>query len=192
LQTNKKDWFSQDATNLLTLISAKKKSEQKYHHDPTNPASIASILSARTKVKQAIKDAKEKWIRKTINKLEKIDLDPFTAWQSSKLLLAGLSHHHVNTKDKYIQLKDKYIQLKDKNDKLTAKPADQVQIQKQIQPKSIIRTRCNQQATTHPSQHCNSCPHHHGQIENSVKESEKQESSGNERYHHRTIQTAQR
>ena len=49
-------------------------------------------------------------------------MDPFTAWQSSKLLLAGLSHHHVNTKDKYIQLKDK-------NSKLTAKPADQVQIQ---------------------------------------------------------------
>jgi len=122
LQTNKKDWFSQDATNLLTLISAKKKSEQKYHHDPTNPTSIASVRSARTKVKQAIKDAKEKWIRKMINKLEKIDVDPFTAWQSSKLLLAGLSHHHVNTKDKYIQLKDK-------NGKLTAKPADQVQIQ---------------------------------------------------------------
>ena len=58
-----------------------------------------------------------------INKLEKIDVDPFTAWQSSKLLLADLSHHHVNTK------KDKYIQLKDKNSKLTAKPADQVQIQ---------------------------------------------------------------
>jgi len=122
LQTNKKDWFSQDATNLLTLISAKKKSEQKYHHDPTNPTTIASVRSARTKVKHAIKEAKEKWMRKMINKLEKIDVDPFTAWQSSKLLLAGLSHHHVNTKDKYIQLKDK-------NGKLTAKPADQVQIQ---------------------------------------------------------------
>ena len=117
LQANKKDWFTQDATNLLTLISAKKKSEQKYHQEPTNH-------SARTKVKQAIKNTKEMWIRKQINKLEKIDVDPFTAWQSSKLLLAALSHpHHVNTKDKYIKLKD------NNGKNLTAKPADQVLIQ---------------------------------------------------------------
>jgi hypothetical protein len=64
LQANKKDWFTQDATNLLTLISAKKKSEQKYHQEPPpNPAIIASVHSAHTKVKQGIKYAKEKWIR---------------------------------------------------------------------------------------------------------------------------------
>jgi len=59
IQANNKDWFNQDATNLLTLISLKKESEQKYHQDPTNPTTIASIRDVRIKVKEAIKDAKE-------------------------------------------------------------------------------------------------------------------------------------
>jgi hypothetical protein len=79
---------------LITLISAKKKSEQKYHKEPTNPTTIATVCLAHTNVKKAIKKAQGKWIRKMI-------------WQSSKLLLAGLSHHHVNTKDKHIKLADK-------------------------------------------------------------------------------------
>ena len=61
--------------------------------------------------------------RKMINKLEKIDVDPFTAWwQSSKLLLVSLLHHHVKN------TKDKYIKLKDKDGNIGAKPGDQVQI----------------------------------------------------------------
>ena len=60
LQANKKEWFAQDATNLITLISAKKKSEQKYHQEPTNPATIAAVHLARTNVKKAIKKAQEK------------------------------------------------------------------------------------------------------------------------------------
>jgi hypothetical protein len=60
LQVNKKEWFAQDATNLITLISVKKKSEQKYHQEPTNPATIAAVHLARTNVKKAIKKAQEK------------------------------------------------------------------------------------------------------------------------------------
>jgi hypothetical protein len=97
---------------LITLIYAKKKSEQKFHQDPTNPA----------KVKQAIKRAQEKGIKKTIRKLENINVDPYTAWQSSKLLQTDLSHHHIDNTHKYIKLRDK-------DGNLTAKPADQVQIQ---------------------------------------------------------------
>ena len=46
--SNKKEWCSQDATSLITLISAKKKSKQKFHQDPTNPATIATARRART------------------------------------------------------------------------------------------------------------------------------------------------
>ena len=68
LQANKKEWFAQDPNLLITLIFAKKKSEQKYHQEPTNPATIAAVRLARTNVKKAIKKAQEKWIRMMINK----------------------------------------------------------------------------------------------------------------------------
>ena len=107
---------------MITLISAKKKSEQKFHQDPTNPATIATAHHDHTKVKQAIKRAQEKGIKKTIRKLENINVDPYTAWQSSKLLQTDLSHHHIDNTHKYIKLRDK-------DGNFTAKPADQVQIQ---------------------------------------------------------------
>ena len=44
-----------------------------------NPAKIATTCHDRTKDKQAIKRAQEKWIKKTIRKLENINVDPFTA-----------------------------------------------------------------------------------------------------------------
>ena len=71
--------------------------------------------------RKLLKKHRKKWIR---------NVDPFTAWQSSKLLLVGLSHHHVNTKDKHIKLTDK-------DGNLTAKPADQVEIQGKFSSKQI-------------------------------------------------------
>jgi hypothetical protein len=60
-----------------------------------------------------------------------MNVDPFTAWLSSKLLQASLSHHCIaNT--------NKYIKLRDKNGNLTAKPADQVQIQIEFFRKQIF------------------------------------------------------
>jgi hypothetical protein len=41
-QVNKKEWFSQDANSLITLIAMKKMSEQQFHQDQTNPATIAT------------------------------------------------------------------------------------------------------------------------------------------------------
>ena len=37
--------------------------------------------------------------KQEISRLEEINVDPFTAWQATKKILAGLSHHHSNTKD---------------------------------------------------------------------------------------------
>ena len=66
-----------------------------------------------------------------IRKLENINVDPYTAWQSSKLLQAGLSHHHIDNTNKHIKLRDK-------DGNLTAKPADQVQILGEFFSKQIF------------------------------------------------------
>jgi hypothetical protein len=58
-------------------------------------------------------------MKEEISKLQDIRVDPFTAWQASKRLQKGLSHHHSNSKDKYTKLK--------KSDgTLTDKPEEQV------------------------------------------------------------------
>jgi hypothetical protein len=66
-----------------------------------------------------------------VKKLEIIDVDPFTAWKASKQLHAGLSHLHVDTKNKHIKLKVKIGNL-------TAKQADQVQSQGKLFSKQVF------------------------------------------------------
>ena len=62
---------------------------------------------------------------------EEINIDPYTAWQATKRIIAGLSHHHSNTKDKYTKLK--------KSDgSLTDIPEEQVQIQSNFFGKEIF------------------------------------------------------
>ncbi|MCP4744834.1 MAG: reverse transcriptase family protein, partial [Desulfobacteraceae bacterium] len=60
-----------------------------------------------------------------------ISVDPFTAWQASKRLQKGLSHHHSNSKDKYTKLK--------KSDgTFTDIPEEQVKIQSEFFGKEIF------------------------------------------------------
>jgi thermostable 8-oxoguanine DNA glycosylase len=55
--------------------------------------------------KTAIKKAKEMWMKEEISKLLLINVDPFMAWQASKKIQSGLSHHHIDSKGKYTKLK---------------------------------------------------------------------------------------
>jgi hypothetical protein len=77
---------------LLTLISAKRKSEQKLHHEQPNRSSetLTTVCSAHTNVNKAVKKKKEEHIEKLVKKLERIDVDAYAAWQASLQLQAGL------------------------------------------------------------------------------------------------------
>ena len=137
LKRQKKAWFDQDDKSLIILISAKKQNEQKLHHEQPNPSTdtITSVRRARTNVTKAVKKLKEEHIEKLVNKLENIDVDAHAAWQASLQLQAGLSGHHIDTKNKYIKLRDK-------EGNLTANPAEQVQIQGDFFSKQIFSNWC--------------------------------------------------
>eukprot|EP00979_Chaetoceros_neogracilis_P006568 scaffold1338_cov272-Chaetoceros_neogracile.AAC.26 len=60
-----------------------------------------------------------------------ISIDPYTAWQASKTIQAGLSHHHLSSKQKYVKLK--------RNDgTFTDDPKEQVKIQSDFFGKEIF------------------------------------------------------
>ncbi len=70
-------------------------------------------------------------MKEEISKLININVDLLTAWQASKRIQSGLSHHHSNSKDKYIKLKRK-------DGTLTDNPEEQVQIQSDFFGKEIF------------------------------------------------------
>ena len=108
-------------------------SEQKLHCEQprTTTTTIIAVSQDCTNITKAIKKVKDKYIEKMVKKLEIIDVDPFTAWKASKQLHAGLSHLHVDTKNKHIKLKVKIGNL-------TAKQADQVQSQGKLFSKQVF------------------------------------------------------
>ena len=74
-------------------------------------------------------------MKEEISKLLNINVDPLTAWQASKRIQFGLSHHHSD-------LKDKYTKLKRKDGTLTDIPEEQVQIQSNfLEKRSSAETR---------------------------------------------------
>ena len=70
-------------------------------------------------------------MKEEISKLLLINVDPFTAWQASKKIQSGLSHHHTDSKGKYTKLK--------RNDgTFTDIPEEQVKIQSDFFGKEIF------------------------------------------------------
>ena len=102
---SKNDWFSKDETNLLKLISERNEIKRNLHLDKNTEHFKLACKKSCKALKKCIKNAKENWMREEISKLQGISVDPFTAWQASKRLQKGLSHHHSNSKDKYTKLK---------------------------------------------------------------------------------------
>ena len=70
LKRQKKAWFDQDDKSLITLISAKKQSEQKLHQEQPTPSTdtITFVRRARTNVTKAVKKLKEQNIERLVEK----------------------------------------------------------------------------------------------------------------------------
>jgi exonuclease III len=130
LESLKNDWFNRDKENLLKLISEKNEAEKKYSLNRNNTLLNLCRIARRT-LKKEIKLAKNNWIKSEISKLQNISIDPYTAWQASKTIQAGLSHHHLSSKQKYVKLK--------RNDgTFTDDPKEQVKIQSDFFGKEIF------------------------------------------------------
>ncbi|MCP4744862.1 MAG: hypothetical protein GY874_01800, partial [Desulfobacteraceae bacterium] len=107
MKSSKNDWFKKDEENLLKLISEKNENERNLRLNKNNDRLRQSCRKSRLTLKKAIKNAKENWMKEEISKLLNIKVDPLTAWQASKRIQSGLSHHHTDSKDKYTKLKRK-------------------------------------------------------------------------------------
>eukprot|EP00980_Cylindrotheca_fusiformis_P021013 scaffold8028_cov81-Cylindrotheca_fusiformis.AAC.1 len=87
-------WFINAQENLLQLINARNKSLREHHRDRDNAEKKVVAKKARTALRKGKDQAKENWLSKKVEELEKMDENPKSSWKAIYELAAGINGHH--------------------------------------------------------------------------------------------------
>ena len=88
------DWFNLSKTILLGAIATRDKAMQEFRNainEPVQREACSKLRWARKHLKGAVKDAKERWMRKTCEEIEKGS--PFRSWDAVKRIKSGFCGH---------------------------------------------------------------------------------------------------